>query len=122
MRINPKLFSKYQTTEQIIGTWMGKPLYRKTIFLSSLPSTTGLTTYNHNISNVDEIWFDVSNCFAIWNYGTNNQFTNCLPFFNYSNNHIYLCNLSKTSYDMHTNMDRSNLRGYITLNYTKTTD
>lgn len=120
--ISEAMIDEYSTTEKVIGIWMGKTLYRKTIFLSSLPSTSGTTTYNHNISNPDEIWFDVGHCFAIWNYGANGQFTNCLPFFNSSGNHIYLANLSKTSFDLITNMDRHNLRGYITIEYTKMID
>lgn len=114
--------SKYSTTEQKIGTWEdGKPLYRKSVFLNSLPNNTS-TTYQHNISNVKSIWFDKTACFAIWNYEQDNQFTNDLPYFNYSGNHIYLANANKTGFEIVTINDRTSLKGYVTLLYTKTTD
>lgn len=112
----------YSTTEHIVGTWVdGKPLYRKSVFLNSLPNNT-TTSYEHNISNVKLIWFDKTACFAIWNYEQDNQFVNELPYFNYSGNHIYLANVNKTSFEIVTVNDRTGLKGYVTLLYTKTTD
>lgn len=44
----------YSLTEQAVGTWVnGKTLYQKTIYIASV--TTG-TSYNHNITDVDEIF------------------------------------------------------------------
>lgn len=98
----------------------GKPIYRKGIFLNALPNDDNITSYNHNISDVDIIYFD--KCFGIWNYGQSNQFTNDLPYFNYTGNHIYLIDADRTGFKIKTTQDRSALKGFITLEYTKTTD
>lgn len=105
----------YKTTEQKIGTWInGKPIYRKTVRVNSLPNNA-IATYNLNIQNIEFVvdirgitdvglpmnlvrpeglagsiglWFDTSQ------------------------------NIAKIS----TGSDRSNIGGYITIQYTKTTD
>lgn len=53
--INKAILEEYSTTETRIGTWMGKPLYRKVL------STVGLSgetkkSINYNITNPDKIW------------------------------------------------------------------
>jgi hypothetical protein len=98
----------------------GKPIYRKGIFLNALPNNDNTTSYNHNISDVDIIYFD--KCFAIWNYGQSNQFTNPLPLFNYTGNNIYLFDADRTGFKIKIAMDRTAIKGFITLEYTKTTD
>lgn len=46
----------YSTNEQVIGTWLGKPLYRKVIDYGYGSSTTGSYVYKaHGISNIDTI-------------------------------------------------------------------
>lgn len=52
---NDVLKGTYSTNETRIGTWMGKPLYRKVL------STVGLSgetkkSINYNITNLDKIW------------------------------------------------------------------
>ena len=98
----------------------GKPIYRKGIFLNALPNNDNTTSYNHNISDVDIIYFD--KCFAIWNYGQSNQFTNPLPLLNYTGSNIYLFDADRTGFKIKTTMDRTAIKGFITLEYTKTTD
>lgn len=44
----------YSLEETHIGTWLGKPLYRKVINFGSLPNN-GQKNVNHNISNLDLI-------------------------------------------------------------------
>lgn len=56
----------------------GKNIYRKTVFVSSLPNNT-TQAYNHNISDVDEIWLDASASFIKWTATT-------APFNNISRN------------------------------------
>lgn len=102
----------YSTEEQVVGTWMGKPLYRKTI---SFPVPNNTTADNpHNIPNVDTIWIDNSCSYFQDNYGTSSR---------------YLV----SDYDWHTHVNRTNVvveagsdRSYatmvVTLLYTKTTD
>ena len=98
----------------------GKSVYTKTIFLNSLPNDAEITTYNHNIANVDFIHFDLNNCFAIWNFGQDNQFVNMLPLHNYSGNDIFLFDADRTVFKIKTTQDRSALKAFITLEYTKT--
>lgn len=45
----------YSTNETRIGTWMGKPLYRKVLSTVGLASETK-KSINHNITNLDKIW------------------------------------------------------------------
>lgn len=116
--VNDGLLDKYSTDEQVIGTWFGKKLYRTTFYRSKLINGTE-ETVNHGIANVDKIWPDVSKSFAIWPTG----FTGNLPYLN-SNfaNSIFLTDIDKTTFKLTSGLNRSNLSGYITLLYTKTTD
>lgn len=46
--------AEYSTEETIIGTWLGKPLYRKVIYVSEIDcSTAGFKYVQHGVSNVD---------------------------------------------------------------------
>jgi len=45
-------------------TWMGKPIYTKTIYIDSLPNKA-YTNYAHNIENVETIWVDTSHSYII---------------------------------------------------------
>ena len=44
----------YSSTEQVIGTWFGKPLYRNVIRFSST-FVVGNNTFNHGISNLGQV-------------------------------------------------------------------
>lgn len=51
----------YDNTEKVVGTWFGKPLYRKTFNLLNVPTkgtNKGTTdyTYNHGIENIEVAW------------------------------------------------------------------
>lgn len=52
--------NEYSTTETVVGTWLGKPLYRKvveyanTTTIGNDSSTTNINI-NHNISNLEKI-------------------------------------------------------------------
>lgn len=51
----------YSTDEREVGVWIdGKPLYQKTIDCGGLSS--GNTTVNHNISNLDRVVAIIGNC------------------------------------------------------------
>lgn len=97
--------------------WFGKPIYTKTIYIDSLPNATS-NTYNHGIENVDMIWFDSSNSFAIWSNGN----VGVMPFAADNVNFIGLHGANKTQFGITTATDRTSLAAYITLKYTKTTD
>ncbi len=108
----------YSSEEQVIGTWFEKKLYRKTIYRSSLINGTE-ETVNHGIQNVDKIWLDATGSFAIWSNG----FTGNLPYLNQTfANSIFITDVRSTTFKISSGMNRSNLSGYITLLYTKTTD
>lgn len=54
MKINAKLLPSYTTTEQRVGTWLGKPLYRVVVDTTT-PSTTGSWKEiytNHNVNKI----------------------------------------------------------------------
>ena len=58
MKINPKL-NKYSTTEQSIGIWKNKPLYRKIIDTTSPPNAdtnANIYTFTENIENIINIY------------------------------------------------------------------
>lgn len=69
----------YSTEEQVIGTWMGKPLYRKILDLGNVSFILGVNDFNHNISNLDVLtsfnikaYFSDQNSWYTWwsAYGT----------------------------------------------------
>lgn len=100
----------YSTGEMKIGTWLGKPLYRKVIDIGAMPNNTSKTVA-HNISSVDT-WVTVR---AIAQ--TSGPVSLLAPSYNgtiYTN--IY------TDYQnvyVQTNGDRSGFSGYVILEYTK---
>lgn len=52
---NDVLKGTYSTNETRIGTWMGKPLYRKVLSTIGLSGETK-KSINYNITNPDKIW------------------------------------------------------------------
>lgn len=104
----------YSTEEQIVGTFLGKPLYRKVINFGALPNNTQKIVM-HNIANIE---FIVS-CLG---YAINSTGSGiALP----SNNGTVNTNLYATTQQIGvaTTGDRSSFtKCYITLEYTKTTD
>lgn len=109
----------FWSEEKIVGTWFGKKLYKKTLYRSSLINGAQ-ETIAHGIKNIDKIWVDSSHSFAIWQNGQINN----LPFLNsedYSYS-IFVYELNSSSFKLKSAINRSNLLGYITLLYTKTTD
>lgn len=106
----------YSTEETVIGTWLGKPLYRKVIDVGALPDdTTKLVA--HNITNIDYI---------VRFYGTamgSNNHTLPLPHVNPKTpNYGILLQVSRTNVEIETGHARSDYSGYVTIEYTKTTD
>ena len=76
--------SNYLYVEDIYSTnetktnkvWIdGKPIYRKTIFVRSLPNNADPKEYSHNITNMNIGWFDPTGCFVIWPTGVVNTFS-----------------------------------------------
>lgn len=100
----------YDTTEQVIGTWMGKPLYQKSIPFSGI-NTVANTWYSLNISSYldnPEIVFNIADMDYYFVSGVQRMF-------------------SEISYEppnilFKTPVNRTNISGHVTVRYTKTTD
>lgn len=122
MQINSKLIKQtYSNVEQKIGIWVdGKPIYRKTFYISSLPNNDW-TNVAHNISDIDEI----TNIYGIMRTPSNHTTTA----FNMSGTSaIYgigktlVVRADRTNIVIGTSNDWSMNIAYITLEYTKITD
>lgn len=114
----------YSTNEvKTNEVWIdGKPIYRKTIYVSSLPNATA-TDFNHSISNVSSIWVDVSDSFIKFGDGSTSPFNYIGGNNSNLNASIELRGITTTKFtiDTHTT-NRSSASAFITLRYTKTTD
>lgn len=112
--------------EHFIGEYYfnGKPIYEKTIYISSLSSVAGEKIYNHGINDADDLWFDSSKTFLKWKTLEGNP----VAAFNYfrlngdSSARIALYGLTNKSFAIEIATNRSSLCAYVTINYTKTTD
>lgn len=107
----------YSTEETIVGKWIdGKPLYRKTISIGSFPNT-GIKNVQHNIQNIDTI---------TKLYGVDKApdgEVHPLPYIHVvDHNFDIMIYANLTNIIVRTATDRSNLIGYVTIEYTKTTD
>ena len=103
----------YSTSEKVIGKWIdGKPLYQKTVDCGALPNNT-TKNVAHNISNISKI----VNIFGI---GIGD---NCLPLpYNITVTGGLQLYANNTNIVLATNIDLSTTNGYVTLQYTKSTD
>ena len=113
-------YQKYSTQEQIIGEWIdGKPLYQKTFSYSVGAQTAKVTIPVGTLSNVDYI----VSCTGICKRGNNLQYEQ-IPMYDNSDWFVYT---SITINDTIATVNivengRSNATGYVTVQYTKTTD
>lgn len=111
----------YSTSEvKTNKVWIdGKPIYRKTIYVSSLPNATA-TNVNHNISNVSSIWADMSFSYVRFSDGSTSPFNYIGGNNSNLNASIELRGVTKTKFtiDTHTT-NRSSASAYVTLFYTK---
>lgn len=111
---NIKEQHEYSTEEQIVGTFLGKPLYRKVINCGSLPNNTQ-KIIQHNIENIDFIISCLGYAMTSTGSGV------ALP----SYNGIINTNLYATTQQIGivTTGDRSSfVKSYVVLEYIKTTD
>lgn len=112
----------YSTSEQLIGTWIdGKPLYEKTIPISSYPSQAYTDTYYpHNIANIDIIvdWEGK----ARFSNGDTLKLSHSLVQSTYSNEYDFTGTVTKTDIKIKVGTNRSSVSGEFTIRYTKTTD
>ena len=71
-----------QGEEVIIGTWYGRPLYRKTISTTNVLTANTTMEIPHNIENVHMIWIDNSSTYM----STGSGFSYSLPMVGYNGN------------------------------------
>lgn len=108
----------YSTTEQVIGTWIdGKPLYEKTVYLSSLSYDTNWHNVAHNISNLKRVIYFCGigmngdgECFLMNSYRP--SLTQGIVIAITETNIRYMNNWQ----------DDNSMTAYVTIQYTKTTD
>ena len=113
--------NNYSTEEQVIGTWFGKPLYRKVIQKTvAANDTPSFNLSDLGINNADVIFIDVGNSTAHYNTPVGGSYSS-INFYSGTNDYgnVYV------NYDRQLvikNISGSNRDMYITLKYTKTTD
>ena len=108
----------YSTEETVVGAWMGKPLYKKTINFGSFPNAT-TTRIPHGISNIEMVpfflygWYDSDDKRWLSNGRVG------------PNNVICLVTISSTYVILEggsVNWTNRTSNGNVTIYYTKTTD
>ena len=112
--------NNYSLEEQVIGTWIdGKPIYRKSFFISGFPTfTSNKHTFNHNIAN-----FGL--CLKIYGvlYDTGNKCYFNLPYTGRGTADVMLYSSSSIIYVEQGPYGNNRLKDfYITIEYTKTKD
>lgn len=126
LQVNGKVVGEnvYSTTDEIETNdkWIdGKTIYRKVIYVSSLPNATS-TTYNHEITGASLVWVDMQHTFIKWSSGDTAPFNylsvSAGTTISY-NPMIELRGVNTTSFTIATGYNRSGLGAYITLLYTK---
>ena len=108
--------NSYSTDEvKTGGKWIdGKPIYRKTVYCGALPNTS-YKNVNHNITNLDI----VIDCYGAARGG---RYRMVLPNASANTANAVEVYVDETYIVIQTGNDRSGYNGYITLEYTKTTD
>ena len=112
-------YDNYSTSETIIGTFLGKPLYRKVIDCGNLPNND-TKSVAHNISNIER----TIRCFGSAKYGA--YFLD-LPYLAISSGSISGANsigatADATNINIITGTNRTSWSAYVVVEYTKTTD
>jgi len=111
-------YTTYSTTteEVVIGTYDGKPLYRKALLIPSLPSVTTDTQYAHGISNVEKIMIGKNS------YAKQGDAFLPLPFvYSTATSNIYIY-ATASNVTIKTGTNQSTASATIWLEFTKTTD
>ena len=101
----------FSTTEEVIGTWLGKPHYRKVIHSGQLSLSSTLTAISAGLSNIDVVtdirftlYFQNNIWFTFWNLDEIH--------YKKSTDKIELATSSSATFS----------DSYIIIEYTKTTD
>lgn len=118
--VNEALLDKYSTEEQRIGTWFGKPLYRKYLNFNLVTSTI-YNSINHNISDIDDIFkiegrvYDGTEFYII---------PASLPTDNVPKYGVAIQSITKSKINIYTGTENKtrNMNCKMLIYYTKTTD
>lgn len=109
---------EYSTEEKVVGKWIdGKPLYEKTVYLSSLSCDTSWHSVAHNISNLKRV---IDFC----GIGMNGD-GECFLMNSYrpSLTQGIVITITETNIRYMNNwQDDNSMTAYVTIQYTKTTD
>ncbi len=111
----------YSTEEKIIGTWEGKPLYRKQLFFNTGVNPNAPLHIEHNISNIDEIFVDYSHSY----FFSEEVGSYTLPLVGYAGNFtdVIYCTVNKTDVIIYANSGWGEVwKKNITIIYTKKTN
>jgi hypothetical protein len=112
----------YSSTETIVGTFLGKPLYRKVVYFPNSTSVVDAGQFNCNVSNgermwIESAWYELTGSNATIPFGWNIGGANWLRM-NVQDYTTGLCQVNASS-----NFTSSTQRNvYIILKYTKSTD
>ncbi len=110
-----KDISKYSATEQVVGTWFGKPKYRKVIECGALPNNANKDVA-HNIQNLDI----TTDCRGMA-VRTSDKRALTIP--DSTPSAEISCGATDTNVYITTHNDRSSFNySFLILEYTKTTD
>jgi hypothetical protein len=112
----------YSEKEVVIGTYFGKPLYRKVLKINALPSTTKETMYAHGIENLEI----VTNIYgtALLDQGNGSIYQMILPYCPVTGleNGVSVSRSTAGNIAIQCGKDRSMWNAEIVLEYTKTTN
>ena len=111
----------YDDQEHVIGSYYGKPLYKKLVSISALPSSATTQAYPHHIANIDHILsFESFHHFAgesVAN-GTNLSFSGTSMYAS----GCFNVTVDRTNVNIAVGQNRSNVSCEVIIKYTKTTD
>lgn len=106
----------YSTDEQVIGTWIdGSTLYRKVIDCGNLPNNN-TKTVTHGISNLNYITNWNGTCYSTVNAG----YSRPMPLSDPTATNTIRVDVGGGYVNIKTGSDWSTYKGYVTLEYTKT--
>lgn len=108
-------FNTYSTEEQVVGTWNGKPLYRKMFIIEGLPNNT----YQY-ISGYDYSVCRLVDAYGITYYMDNEQRRYTIP--RTGSSYIFVAQDEIGGLYVQTDIDLTETIAEIVVEYTKTTD
>ena len=105
----------YSTTETVVGTWLGKPIYRK-VFTGTLPTGSGENTFNFSGINIINFYGEIKATSGA-TFLINTYYTP-LPAYSISS---WIDNSGNLKIECGSNYNTSS-KYFIIVEYTKTTD